>query len=55
MLLTRTDGKKICEAMEALAAVIKLHSQLTTNGKYIYRIEEGGARLGFQIPPTCLQ
>ena len=29
--------------------MIKLHSQLTTNGKYIYRIEEGGDRLGFQI------
>ena len=47
--LTKTDGKKIREAMEALAAVINLHSQLTTNGKYIYRIEEGGDRLGFQI------
>ena len=29
--------------------VIKVHSQLPTNGKYIYLIEEGGARLGFQI------
>ena len=47
--LTKTDGKKIREAMEALAAVIKVHSQLPTNRKYIYRIEEGGARLGFQI------
>ena len=46
---TKTDGKKFREAMEALAAVIKVHSQLPTNGKYIYRIEEGGARLGFQI------
>ena len=29
--------------------MIKVHSQLPTNGKYVYRIEEGGARLGFQI------
>ena len=41
--LTKKDGKKIRQAMEALAAVIKVHSQLPTNGKYIYRIEEGGA------------
>ena len=47
--LTKKDGKKVREAMEALAAVRKLHSQLTTNGKYIYRIEESGDRLGFQI------
>ena len=47
--MTKTDGKKIRESTEALAAVIKLHSQLPTNGKYIYRIEEGGSRLGFQI------
>ena len=47
--LTKTDGKEIREAMEALAAVIKLHSQLTTNGKYIDHIEEGGDGLGFQI------
>ena len=31
--LTKTDGKKIRKAMEALAAVIKLHSQLPTNRK----------------------
>ena len=47
--LTKTDGKKLREAMEALAAVTKLHSQLTTKGKYIYRIEGGGDRLGFLI------
>ena len=52
--LTETDGKKIREAMEALAAVTKLHSQLTTNRKYIYRIEEWGDCLGFQIEADTL-
>ena len=31
--LTQTDGNKICEAMQALVAVLKLHSQLTTDRK----------------------
>ena len=47
--LTKTDGKKIRDALQALAAVIKLNSELTTDGKYIYRIEEGGDRIGFQV------
>ena len=53
--LTKTDGKKIREAMEALAAVIKVHSQLPTKGKYIYRIEEARARLSFQIEADTSQ
>ena len=47
--LTKTDGKKIRDALQALAAVIKLNSELTTDGKYIYGIEEGGDRIGFEV------
>ena len=52
--LTKTDGKKIRDALQVLAAVIKLNSELTTDGKYIYRIEEGGDCIGFEVDAdTC--
>ena len=52
--LTKTDGKTSREALQALAAVIKLNSELARDGKYIYRIEEGGEGIGFEVDAdTC--